>query len=80
MLITRIYMARIRQCVRSLTPIKIILLILILFIIFIHKIFFNGITHWCDPEKPLWWFCPWPGEETICSWEQHFPTTPQNIQ
>ncbi|CAF2976626.1 unnamed protein product, partial [Rotaria sp. Silwood2] len=35
---------------------------------------------WCDPEKPLWWFCPWPDAETICSWDDHFPIIDKKIR
>jgi hypothetical protein len=80
MFIFRIYFSWIRQRFRSLSLIKIILLILSLFIIVIYLLFFNKKNRWCDPEESLWWFCSWPGDETVCSWEEHFPTTPQNLR
>jgi hypothetical protein len=72
--IIRIYISYLRQCIRLFSSVKIILLILILFFLIFHKQVFNKKDRWCDPEKPLWWFCSWPGPETICSWDQHFPT------
>ncbi|CAF1510322.1 unnamed protein product, partial [Rotaria sordida] len=41
---------------------------------------FNKNKQWCDPGKPLWWFCPWPDARTICSWDDHFPITDQQIR
>lgn len=61
------------RCLSS-SSIKIILLISILFLIIINTQFFNKKDYWCDPAKPLWWFCPWPGPEAVCTWDQHFPT------
>lgn len=52
--------------------IKIFFLIFFIFILIIKKELFNIKNSLCDPSKPLWWFCPWPGPETICNWNQHF--------
>jgi hypothetical protein len=71
MSIIRKYLSYIRQRFR-LSSIKIILLTFILILIILYTQLFNKKDQWCDPTKPLWWFCPWPGDETICSWHQHF--------
>jgi hypothetical protein len=63
-----------RQPIRLKSRVKIVLLILILFFIIFHTQFINKRNQWCDPAQPLWWFCPWPGPETVCSWDEHFPT------
>jgi hypothetical protein len=81
MSIIRIYIPYFRQPIRLLLSIKIILLILILFIILYNTKFFNKQNQWCDPEKHLWWFCPWPDPQTtVCTWDQHFPTINNQIQ
>jgi len=69
----RIHILWLRQRIRLKSPVQIILLILILFFIIFHTQFFNKRTQWCDPAQPLWWFCPWPGPESVCSWDEHFP-------
>ncbi|CAF0998345.1 unnamed protein product [Rotaria sordida] len=69
-----------RQYCRLLSSIKILLLILIFFVIILHSQIFNKNKQWCDPGKPLWWFCPWPDARTICSWDDHFPITDQQIR
>ncbi|CAF1238043.1 unnamed protein product [Rotaria magnacalcarata] len=78
----RIYSSYIRQYFRllSLSTIKIILLILIVFLVLLYARLFDRNNRWCDPEKSLWWFCPWPGAETICSWHQHFSITDQRTR
>jgi hypothetical protein len=80
MSIIRLYITCLRQRIRSLSQVKIILLIFILFLIIFHNQFFNKKDRWCDPAKPLWWFCSWPGPETVCSWDEHFPTLNPKIR
>ncbi|CAF1395626.1 unnamed protein product [Adineta ricciae] len=69
----QLYIPFLRQYLRfSSLSIKLLLFITILiFLIGIKQIFSNK-TSWCNPEQSLWWFCPWPGPETVCSWDEHF--------
>jgi hypothetical protein len=73
-------MAYFRQRFRTVSLIKIVVLFFIFFIIIFHFQLNNKSNQWCDPEKPLWWFCPWPGPETVCSWNEHFPKLNENIR
>ncbi|CAF1339257.1 unnamed protein product [Adineta steineri] len=66
-----------RQYYRS-SSVKITLLILIFILVILHTRYFHKKNGWCDPEKELWWFCSSPGNETICSWNKHFPTIDKN--
>lgn len=51
----------------------IILLTIIMFIIVSRSLM--PTLNFCDPAKPLWWFCAWPDPyRTVCSWKDHFPS------
>lgn len=81
MLIIPSYCLYVRQYIRLLlSPTKIFLLTLVCFFVIIHTQFTNQNNSLCDPEKPLWWFCPWPMANAICSWNEHFPMTNQNLR
>ncbi len=70
-----------QQRSRSLSSLKIIILIIISFILLIYFVFFNSTNQLCDPTKHLSWFCSWPDPETtVCSWENHFPTISKKIR
>jgi hypothetical protein len=76
----RIWFSWLRQCFRLSSFIKIVLLTLIIFFIIIYIQIFKAKNRWCNPEKALWWFCSWPGEETICNWDKHFPIMDEQIR
>ncbi len=80
MSIIRLYFLYLRQRFRFFSSIKIFIVIVVLFIIIFHTKLIKQNDQWCDPTKPLWWFCPWPGPETVCSWDQHFPILNGNIR
>ncbi|UJR29865.1 hypothetical protein I4U23_017413 [Adineta vaga] len=79
MSLKQFYFSFSRQYLRlsSLSTKLILLICIFIFIFGFKQIFFNK-NSWCNPEKPLWWFCPWPGQETICSWDEHYPKINQN--
>ncbi|CAF1124645.1 unnamed protein product [Adineta ricciae] len=69
----QLYVPFLRQYLRfpSLS-IKLLLFITIFIFLIGTKQIFSNKTSWCNPEQSLWWFCPWPGPETVCSWDEHF--------
>lgn len=49
------------------------------FLLIISILLLNKKSQLCNPEKQLWWFCPWPNPKTtVCHWDEHFPTIQQN--
>jgi hypothetical protein len=70
-----------KQCFRNIFLIKKYFLIIIIFFFIILILFLNQKNRLCDPTQPLWWFCPWPDpQETVCSWDQHFPKLNEKIR
>jgi hypothetical protein len=70
----------IQQRFRSLSLVKMILLIIFTFLFLIYFFIFHREKPWCDPEQHLYWFCSWPDPETTtCSYQDHFPTTSEAV-
>ncbi|CAF2972598.1 unnamed protein product [Rotaria sp. Silwood2] len=69
------------QRFRTLSLLKMIILIIFLFSFSIYILFYNKEHKLCDPAKHLPWFCPWPDPQTtVCAWDDHFPITKGRIR